>query len=576
VILLVDHSGSMSGPKWEAADWAVNKYLYSLRPAEAISLCLFHSTTRWFAKTPQPATEQTVADLRAFLESHKDSGGTELGVALEQALSQARTPNMPSRHCFIITDAEVSDAARILRLADAEATQAQRRRISALCIDAAPNAFLASELAERGGGVARFLTSRPEEEDISTALDEVMADWAAPLYAGVRLAVNRPALETGGQVVLSSDAGRAADLGDMPAGRPRWIAGRIPRGDGGPLSFRLSDGAGRELATETVALDAGAARPALKALFGARRVLGLEYLIGAGYDQAQLADQLTRLGYDPSVLAGPAQSSVYAENQRQQTGDALKALLVSESLRYGLACAETGFIAVRKEAGQRVEFAVGVPNALPAGWDDGFAMAMMPSATPMPMAGVAAPPSAGKGKGAASKFANFFAPGVRGGIGAGVGSAPLLDASGPSDDGLPAFMTKSSHASTRPSPKGTPKKLTLRSRPKFSAGAATLFDADAGKGDLPESLVFSQLELQFPDGTPAMTDIDLNLILLIYVDDLLTPRARIRLRDLVQQGGKRPLNMARPAGRPVRVVLEDPAGAWARGAPKIELTLSWR
>ncbi len=39
----------------------------------------------------------------------------------------------------------------------------RRRRISVLCIDAAPNSFLAFQLAEPGGGVAKFLTSSPEE-----------------------------------------------------------------------------------------------------------------------------------------------------------------------------------------------------------------------------------------------------------------------------------------------------------------------------------------------------------------------------------------------------------------------------
>ena len=70
-----------------------------------------------------------------------------------------------------------------VHLASQESQQKNRRRISVLCIDAAPNSFLALELAERGGGVAQFLTSSPEEKDISTALDEVLADWAEPALA---------------------------------------------------------------------------------------------------------------------------------------------------------------------------------------------------------------------------------------------------------------------------------------------------------------------------------------------------------------------------------------------------------
>ncbi len=42
-------SGSMSGPKWEAADWAVNRFLSDLGPQESFALGVFHSATRWFS-----------------------------------------------------------------------------------------------------------------------------------------------------------------------------------------------------------------------------------------------------------------------------------------------------------------------------------------------------------------------------------------------------------------------------------------------------------------------------------------------------------------------------------------------
>src|SRR5262249_10632780 len=150
-------------------------------------------------------------------------------------------------------------AGRILRLADAESQRPDRRRIDVLCIDAAPNDFLASALAERGGGVSRFLTSDPQEEDITTALDEVLADWAAPVCTGLRLEVNRPQVEAAGRAVLSAHGSPAIDLGDLPAGRSVWVAGRVPRAGAGELTFRLT-AAGRELTTRRVT-PGGPARP---------------------------------------------------------------------------------------------------------------------------------------------------------------------------------------------------------------------------------------------------------------------------------------------------------------------------
>ncbi|NLE76373.1 MAG: hypothetical protein GX605_06435, partial [Chloroflexi bacterium] len=102
VILLVDHSGSMTGPKWEAADWAVKGFLYRLQPTDAFALGLFHNSTRWFDQAPRPAAEAVEAGA-AFLERHKDSGGTELGVALEQALALPLAPGAAARHVLVVT-----------------------------------------------------------------------------------------------------------------------------------------------------------------------------------------------------------------------------------------------------------------------------------------------------------------------------------------------------------------------------------------------------------------------------------------------------------------------------------------
>jgi Ca-activated chloride channel family protein len=116
----------------------------------------------------------------------------------------------------------------------------------------------------------------------------------------------------------------------------------------------------------------------LKALFGARRVLALEHLLHADHAGKELADQLARLGYDSNVLADDTTTTgrrLYAENRREVTTDALRALLVHEALAFGLASSETAFLAERTEAGKPVEGTVHVANALPAGWSDDFELA---------------------------------------------------------------------------------------------------------------------------------------------------------------------------------------------------------
>jgi len=65
------------------------------------------------------------------------------------------------------------------------------------------------------------------------------------------------------------------------------------------------------------------------------------------------------------------------------------------------------------------------------------------------------------------------------------------------------------------------------------------------------------------------------LALLVFVDDLSSPRARVSLRDLTRQGGTLPLNLLKQPGQVLRLVLADPAGAWTQGAPALEVVPAW-
>jgi Ca-activated chloride channel family protein len=559
VILLLDHSGSMSGPKWEAADWAAEQFLLDLTPQDEFALCLFHSTPLWFADQPRRAEQKEVEAAVKFLLEHKDSGGTELGVAFEQGLHLKRSTDERARHLVIVTDAQVSDAARILRLADEEAQRKHRRRISVLCIDAAPNSFLASELAERGGGVSRFLTSSPDELDITTALDEVLKDWAQPVLADLRLGVDRTGVQSAsGQLVSGGDERWSfIDLGDLPRGRALWVAGRAPRGDSGTLRFRAATTRGKEVASHEMELGKEAnVRPALKALFGARRVLGLEYLINSGYPVDQLREQLKRLQYDAQEILGQkgGPSKVYAENVREDARKALRPLLVREALEYGLASAETAFVAVRKEAGKPVEGTVPVANALPAGWSDDFLAPMGQYALRSGAAfKAAAPPDLG---------APFFLRAEAATSGVRVGRRDQLVSVGVvmAETGKPAEPM-----------------VIFSGLPRFAGDEAVLFDSsrDEDGGKVPESATIRLIEVRFPEGEPDAESFDPGLALVIFVGDLASPRAKVALADLLRRRGQRPLNLAKRKGDVVRVVLADPRGAWKEGVPKIEVALAW-
>ena len=375
-IILVDHSGSMDGPKREAADWAVLKLLANLAKGDRYNLCVFDNHSRWLAPAPCPSGPSAAPDGARFLQAEPDGGGTELGVALEQALQQPRAEGDLSRQVVVVTDAQVSDFGRILQLVEQEGRERGRRRVSVLCVDAAPNSFLVREVARRGGGIAHFVTSRPDEGDLVTALTAILARWDQPVLTGLRLEVNRTDVEAPERDVLSAGepGWSAVDMGDLTAGSTLWVAGRVPTGDARGLAFRLADGSQQPVETRGTRTKVGSAG-ALKALFGAWRVLGLETLIESHRSGDELRAELARLGYDPDrTLASAGPRAVYRENDIAESRRRLGDLLLGEALNYGLLCSATGFVAVRREQGKSVEATVLVGSALPVGWSEGFAV----------------------------------------------------------------------------------------------------------------------------------------------------------------------------------------------------------
>lgn len=549
VILLVDHSGSMHGAKWAASDWTVNSFLGSLLPHDLFDLGLFHNSTKWFARQPQPATEAKLDAAADYLDKNRDSGGTKLGVALEQALALKRRNHAErSRHVLVVTDAQVSDAGRIFRLADAEAKKEPRRRISVICIDAAPNSQVANELAERGGGQAYFLTSSPDEEDITTALEGVLADWAEPVLTDLRLKIDRGGGLTAGRNVVADQGETVIDLGDLPCGRAIWVAGRAPLGDDDEITFHVTNGKDTTFA-QTISRDEALAadRPALKALFGARRLTALEYLINARYQPATLRTRLKEMGYDADAVL--AKETVYAENALKEAQEALHPLLVRESLEYGIVCAETAFIAVRQEAGEPIEGATIVANALPAGWDESFLS-----------------PSFGGGGGRGRMMAKSMP-----------GAAVTRDASvGFGLDTFAAALPPSPAAEAHPSqPRQQPaggEIVVFSGAPSWEQGQAVLMDS-VQKDQLPAPMTLSQVAVRFDGPTPKARALGRDLKLLIFVGDLALPRATIRLSDLIRGGGARPLNLRRRQGDVVKIVLSDPEGVWAANPPRFEVVL---
>ncbi|MFZ2413992.1 MAG: VIT domain-containing protein, partial [Candidatus Cryosericum sp.] len=521
--VLVDHSGSMEGAKWDAADWAVGRLIGMLTADDRFRLGVFHNTVAWWSDAPKAMDDAARKDAAHFLESHKDSGGTELGVALEQALMAPRPTGAFSRQVLIVTDAQVSDDGRLIRLAEEESKRADRRRISILCVDSAPNEALARQLAEAGGGSDRYVTSNPEGEDITTALDEIVDTWARPIATGLRLEVQTDALYATSRrpTKASADGWCSLDLGDLPADRPLWASGEAAKG-GQPLELRLVDGHGEVLATWTEA-EGAQVHGGVAALVGARRLQQLEAFKDARYTSDELTKRVEELGVTPAE-GGTEGGTLYPENQ--PAVETLTKLICQESLRSGIASTETAFVAVRTESGKSVERTIIVASATPQGWEDAGPVMM---AAPMMMNQVNSPPL----------------------------SRSVYETDVCCSDSGPAYLSRSARSA---SPR---LQAAVAHQPR--ASAVTLFNGVPTVGG--ERTVLAERTIGLKGAKGLQVSHLLSLIaegdtgtfaegaeLLLFVGDMARARARVRLSDLLG-GATRPLNITCTDGQTLRLVL---------------------
>jgi hypothetical protein len=218
-------------------------------------------------------------------------------------------------------------------------------------------------MAERGGGESWFLSSAPDAEDITDAVDRVTASFAAPSVGD--LVLEAPAGGAVGRVVARA-GGIGVAVGALPAGGVRVLAGWA---DAEPAGFRVTGGSRVELSV------AVAREPAVNALVAAARIRILEQAAGlaaVSADGALVRREASRAGIDPAAL--PASGAVYPRGRRTDaTPDPLEAALAAEVVRLSrdgrVLSSRTAFVGVRTKAGRRSAGQVEIPSMLPDGWE---------------------------------------------------------------------------------------------------------------------------------------------------------------------------------------------------------------
>jgi Ca-activated chloride channel family protein len=347
VVFLLDRSGSMQGWKMVAARRALARMVDTLTDRDRFGVLAFDDRIETVPEFQ--GVGLVAADNRnrfravEFLARMEARGGTEMAQPLDLGVRQlAAAERGRDRVLVLVTDGQVGNEDQILRNL---APRVQDLRIFTLGIDRAVNEGFLQRLAVLGGGSSEIVES---EDRLDAVMDRVHRRIGTPVLTGLRLEPAGLRIEPNTLV--------PARLPDLFAGAPLCILGRYRGSSTGGLALQARDAAGRAW-TETVsgtASDNGA----ISSVWARGQVRALEdqFVTGRG-DHA-----------------------------------ALEKRIVETSLRFGVLCRFTAFVAVDRSevvnkggAVQRITQLVEAPE----GW--GMPDCRMSTASIGPMAAACSP-----------------------------------------------------------------------------------------------------------------------------------------------------------------------------------------
>ncbi len=300
VVFVLDRSGSMGGWKMVSARRAVARMVDTLTERDRFTVYAFddaiEAPSAFGGMDLAPANDRNRFKAVEFLAKVDSRGGTEMAQPLSLAvdlLNKASSGPERDRVLVLATDGQVGNEDQILRQL---APRLGSLRIFTVGIDTAVNEGFLKRMAAQGGGTFELVES---EDRLDEVMDKIHRRVGNPVLTGLRL-------EPTGMEVLA-DSVSPNRLPDLFVGAPIVISGRY-RGTAGSLTLRGVDMAGQSWSTQL------SPEPTTN---GA---------VAAQYARTHLRDLEDR----------------YAITATSE----LEAKIVATSLRFGVMCRFTSFVAV--------------------------------------------------------------------------------------------------------------------------------------------------------------------------------------------------------------------------------------
>lgn len=159
--LVLDHSGSMKGPKLRAVKEAVKLLVNHLDPTDYVSVVIFDDNVRVVVPAQQAADK---SGINTLVDGIKDAGGTAMSLGMSVGLTELRkhaSPGMVNRMILLTDGVTYGDADRCRRIADDAG--ASGIGIYPLGIGADWDEDLLDNIGHRSGGMPAEFIRQPED-----------------------------------------------------------------------------------------------------------------------------------------------------------------------------------------------------------------------------------------------------------------------------------------------------------------------------------------------------------------------------------------------------------------------------
>jgi len=283
VTILLDASGSMTGPPIEQAKVIATTLLHSLTAGDRFEVLAFSNDVTRLTRGVIEATPKAIERVAESLRALEAGGATEMANAVERALDPLREGSQ--RQVVLITDGQIGFESEIVRKLMTQLPAGARLHVAG--VGMAPNRTLTRAASRAGRGVEVIVGTR---EDATGAAAILRQATAAPVLTEIVIE---------GTAVVAVAPERP---GDVFAGRPALVTLEL-RPEGGTIEVHGKQSGQDEHWHERIVVapreTSPEAGPALGALFGRERVEDQEMRVaalGSPREQRALLQTIEQIG----------------------------------------------------------------------------------------------------------------------------------------------------------------------------------------------------------------------------------------------------------------------------------------